>query len=202
MLKELKKSLEDSLNKQLISPRILLDNLRLIDESSRKSGAYQDPLNFPFYYHLGKYLKPKKLMNFGLRLALNTCCFLRSCKTVEEIFGFEKVGSEFFSPRLAIANIKDLNKKIKINFYFGYLENFISDIKNVDLVLCNDQLDQEEMQKSFEMIWDSLNSDALYVVDYVDSNKNVNNAFKSFCSIVNRNPTFIKTRYGIGIVQK
>jgi len=202
MLNNIKKDVENALNKQLISPRILLDNLRLIDESSRKSGAYQDPFNFPFYYYLGKYLKPKVLMNFGLRLALNTSCFLRSCKTVEEIFGFEKVGSEFFSPRLAIANIKDLNSKIKINFYFGYLENFISDIKNLDLIFYNEQLDQNEMQKSFEMTWDSLNLDGFCVVDYVESNKNVKNAFESFCKIVNRDPIFIKTRYGIGIVQK
>lgn len=202
MLDDLKKNIEDCLSKQLISPRILLDNLRLIDEFSRKSGAYQDPFNFPFYYHLGKYLKPKSIMNFGLRLALNTCCFLRSCKTVEQIFAFEKVGSEFFSPRLAIANIKDLNKKIKINFYLGHLEHFISDVKNIDLIFYNEQLDQNEMQKSFELSWEVMNSDGFYIVDYVESNKSVKNAFIAFCKIANRDPVFIKTRYGIGIIQK
>jgi hypothetical protein len=196
------RNLDKVLKKQLVSSRILLDRLRVIDESSRKSGAYQDPFYFPFYYYLGKILSPKSMTNIGLRLALNTCCFLKSCKTIENIYAFERRTNEFFSPRLGLANIKDVNKKINVNFFYGSIVDFANFKNRTDLILYNEQINQDKFQESLEIMWENLNFDGFYVVDYIDSNKNINNAFFSFCKIANRDPILFKTRYGIGIVQK
>lgn len=199
---EIKNNIENGIKKGSVSSRILLDRLRVIDESSRKSGAYQDPSHFPFYYHLGKYLNSKTITNIGFNLALHTCCFLKSCKTVTQVNAFEREQKEFYSSKLAIANIKDIDKKIKINFYYGKIIDFAKIESKTDLVFFNEQINQDKMQESFELMWELVNFDGLHVVDYVDSNKNVKNAFQSFCKIVNREPFYIKTRYGIGIVKK
>lgn len=199
---DIKFKIEESIKKGLVSSRILLDRLRVIEESSRKSGAYQDPSYFPFYYHLGKFVSPKSITNIGFRLALHTCCFLKSCKSVVQINAFERRQNEFYSPKLALANIKDINKKIKVNFHYGKIIDFVYMKNKVDMVLFNEQINQDKMQESFELMWELVNFDGLYVVDYIDSNENVKNAFESFCKIINREPVYIKTRYGIGIVQK
>lgn len=199
---DIKLKIEESIKKGLVSSRILLDRLRVIEESSRKSGAYQDPSYFPFYYHLGKFVNPKNIANIGFRLALHTCCFLKSCRSVAQINAFERRQNEFYSPKLALANIKDIDKKIKVNFHYGKIIDFVYMKNKVDMVLFNEQINQDKMQESFELMWELLNFDGLYVVDYIDSNENVKNAFESFCNIINRNPIYIKTRYGIGIIQK
>ena len=75
-LEDIRDKLEDDLQKQVVSSRILLDRLRLIDEDSRKTAAYLDPNYAGFYYHLGKYIKPQNVIEFGFNLGLLTGCLL------------------------------------------------------------------------------------------------------------------------------
>ena len=79
-MQELKSLLEEKLNKQLPS-RIFLDRMRVLDEDSRKTSAYNDPKYIPFYYWLGTLIKPKSLVEIGFRLGLFSGNFLKSCKT-------------------------------------------------------------------------------------------------------------------------
>ena len=54
----IKKQLDDC----LITSDRLLSGTKLVDETSRMSADYLDPRHFPFYYHLGKQLTPKRFV--------------------------------------------------------------------------------------------------------------------------------------------
>lgn len=69
-LKKLKLDVDVHLKKELISGKLLLDRFCMINEDSRKSPSYSDPKFTAFYYHLGKYLEPKSLLEVGFDLGL------------------------------------------------------------------------------------------------------------------------------------
>lgn len=204
-ISEIKNDLNRSLNNQFISPKILLDKLRLIDENSRKSGQYQDPSYLPFYYHLSKFIFPKSLLQIGLHLALPTCCFLQGNKSVEKILTFQNLDNKFYSERLAISNIKDVSKKIEINYYSGKIFDyeFQKRLENKwDLIFINEISNEEYIKDVLNICWQYLNLDGIIVIDNAISEKIINSVFLNFCKIQNRECFLFKTRYGTGIIQK
>jgi hypothetical protein len=89
-LNDLEKELKLSIEKGAISGRVLLDRFCLIDEQSRKSPAYVDPRYAPFYYYLGKFIEPEKILEVGFDLGLLSSSLMLSCKSVKEFFGFKE----------------------------------------------------------------------------------------------------------------
>ena len=85
--------IERQLNIGLINTNTLLSGVKLIDESLKITPEYLDNNHFPFYYHYGKQVSPKKICQIGPKLGLVGCCFLRSCKTVTQwdIFDFSGI---------------------------------------------------------------------------------------------------------------
>lgn len=198
-------SLNKNLKDQHIPPRVLLDKLRLISENSRKSSQYQDPNHLPFYYHLAKYVFPKKIVHVGLDLGLPSCCFLQGSKSTESILCFQKQNQEFYSPRLAISNIRDVSKKLEIDYYYGNANdlNFIKKLeKNFDLFMITENCSNDDLNEFLDIFWQYLNLDGFILVDYVKSEKTKLEIFKSFCKGKNRDHKEFDTRYGIGLVQK
>ena len=61
-IQSLQLELQEDLKKQTISSSVLLGNFRLLSDKPRLTGAYQDPLYFPLYYHLGKRVDAKSLI--------------------------------------------------------------------------------------------------------------------------------------------
>jgi hypothetical protein len=203
-LQELKEKLEKKRSKQLISSQILLGKFRLLDEKSRSSGPYQDPLFAPFYYQLGKLISPKSFLEVGFRLGLLSGCFLKSCKSVERFLAFQPVADEFYSPRLAAANIRDVYKK-EFDSYIGNLTDveFEQKLKSkFDIVCVNEQLTYDKMRDCLDLMWENINLDGYLVLNYVDSYEPNKDAFETLCKVVQREPIYFKTRYGTAIVQK
>lgn len=202
---EIFNSLNKKLKSQIINPRILLDKLRLISEDSRKSSQYQDPNYLPFYYYLSKFIFPKNIVHIGLDLALPSCCFLQGSKTVESILCFQKKKENFYSPRLAISNIKDVKgKKFEIDYYFGNINDveFVKKLeKNFDFFLITEKFNNDEINELLDMCWQYLSLDGFIVVDHVGE-KSKKEIFSSFCKGKNRDFLKFDTRYGIGLVQK
>jgi hypothetical protein len=209
-LEEIEKKLNTSLNYQLISTNVLLGKLRLIDEDSRKSGQYQDPLYFPFYYHLSKFIKPTNVLQVGLYLGLPLCCFLQGEKSsIENVLCFQKKQEDFYSEKLALSNIKDLikNTNIKIDYYYGEFldKEFEKKILkfNWDLILVNQEVQgQDEISNILDFCWQIASLDSFVVVDRINSNKLIKDSFVNFCKINNREKIIFNTRYGTGIFQK
>jgi len=203
-LQELGEKLTSEFEKGGLSPRVFLDRLAVLEEASRKTAAYQDPRYVPFYYHLSKFIKPQNFIEIGFGLGFSSSCFFAGCDSVKKFLAFETQTEEFYSPRLALANIKRFYQG-EVDFYRGLFTDgdFIEKLSQTewDLLFLNDEMSLDNYRNQLDLLWDHTKLDGLIVVNYTH-NSPADEAFNTFCKIVNRKPVFFKTRYGTGIVQK
>lgn len=203
-LEDIKRPLMEKLHKQLIPARILLDKFRVIEESSRKTAAYTDPLYMPFYYYLGSLVTPKKIAEFGVRLGLVSGSFFCGCKTTEHFFAFQEKSEDYYSTRLAKHNLKSSYKGL-MDFYLGTIydeeleDKFVA--RDWDIVIISDNRDYDYHRAILDLAWKGISSDGLIVSDNMSSS-GIKKAFSDFCQSKNRDFSDIKTRYGVGIMQK
>lgn len=202
---KLKQDIDNSLNGQIISGKVLLDRFRVIDESNRKSSVYLDHKYAPFYYHLGKYIKPLSMGEIGFDLGLLTCSFLTSCKTVKRFVGIKEPTSEFVSNRLGKANLRNVCK-CESNFFIGNIyDEMTSEIlssQKWDLFIINEEFLYDKHLEYLDIVWSHLADEGIIVSEYIERHKPAKEAFFAFCESKNRQPVSFKTRYGTGIVQK
>jgi predicted O-methyltransferase YrrM len=202
---KIKPIIEEKLKKSLIPARILLDKFRLIEESSRKTSAYTDPLYVPFYFYMGRLVEAKNVVEIGFRLGLLSGCFLKGCQTAKSFLGFQEESEEFYSARLAKANIRD-NFKGEFDFYYGQISdpNFLTKLegRGWDVIIINEEKNYDEHRSYLDIMWEYLNNDGLIIMDYLDNEKHIKQAYLDFCKIKNRDPIIFKTRYGTGMIQK
>lgn len=187
--------LNNDLDKKLISSEVLLNNFVVINEHDRKSAIYTDIRHFPFYYHLGKYLKPKSMLDLSLGLGFYSGCFLKSCKTVENFVGFNSKG---LNENFALKNIRRTYKK-HISIHIGglYDKEFPKSL-GFDVILINESYDFTIIKDYLAFAWNILNDDGYIIINHIRGNK----AFDDFVKCNNRIPEVFDTRYGVGIVQK
>lgn len=197
-LKELELNINKLLRKQLVSGKILLDKLSFIDENSRKTAAYVDPNYTPFYYHLGKFIKPKSFLSFNFNLGLLESCFLKSCQTVDYFYGFHQETKDYYSKRMGIYNLKfKKDKKVYIGDFRD--NNFCSSVETSwDFILINDEKSYDRCLEYLEFVWPYLNENGVITVE----NTYKTDSFKNFSESVNRESLIFNTRYGTGIIQK
>lgn len=206
MIEEIAEKVREKLKAQHISPRVLLDRLRTMDDQSRRSGQYQDPNHLPFYYYLSKFMSPKDILNVGLDLALPVCCFLRGSESVSSLACMQRKTGNFYSPRLALSNIRDTKgRKFPVSFHHGsILDPEMQEMMSggFDFVMITDRMESDGMGEILECCWKKLRLDGFMLVDRVDSEKDTGDLFRSFCKSSNRAHVVFSTRYGTGFVQK
>lgn len=186
--------------KRPVPAKVLLDRFRVVEESSRLSGAYTDPVYFPAYYYLGCLVSPANMVEVGFQLGFASGCFFMGCKTVEHFLGFQQHTDEWYTPRLAKKNIRLVYRK-----NFEYYHGQVNDAKFLDLlaahkwdiILVNEDAQYDYIRLLLDRLWLNLNEDGIMVVDRTE-----NKAFGDFCQIKNRTPHFFKTRYRLGMMQK
>jgi hypothetical protein len=197
--------LNKQLDLQLISGKTLLDRLSLIDESSRRTAAYLDHRYAPFYYHLGKHIRPECVMEIGFTLGLLSASFFTSCKTAKKFLGYKTSNSEFAPTRIGKANIK-LRFKGEVNFYNGNLfdQEFLDIFSpnSWDVVILNDETVYDKHLEYLDFVWAHLSEHGLIIAEYIDRHIPAKDAFFAFCESKNRKPVVFDTRYGTGILQK
>lgn len=179
---------------------------RVINEKDRRASAYTDPHYIPFYYHLGKFLKPTSIVEVGLRLGLVGAAFLTSCQTVEEYLTLQwSNGEEYYSSRLAKANIRDHYRGL-LYTHAGSIDNeeFASRLESRtwDLAVVNDELSYDDQLLVLETLWPRISPGGYLVCDYVKSHPPVRKAWDGFCASRRLKPEFIDTRYGVSIAQQ
>jgi predicted O-methyltransferase YrrM len=194
--KQIKLLLEEKLSKNLPS-RIFLDRMRLLDEESRKTAAYNDPRYFPSYYFLGTILQPKSILQIGFKLGLISANFLHSCKTVEKFLGFQEKTENFYSPRLGKANVKD-HYKGKLDIYVGNIHDVL--LEKYDLAIIDEEVTYDKYKEYLDITWEKTNFDGFIVMDYVNKHKPAKEAYLDFCKGKNREPVVVTTRCGLGII--
>ena|SRR5215831_11121055 len=204
-LSELKSKLDERLAKPF-SARVLLDNMRLINETSRKTSAYTDPLYIPFYYHLGHFIEPKSILEIGFRLGLFSACFLKSCQTVERVLGFQERSGEYYSSRLGRANILQNARGIAVQAHVGSVddEDFLLRLhgNRWDLCFINEETGYDKHMAYLDLVWPQMDLNGLIVMDYIVRHTPAQRAFSDFCKSKNREPATFATRYGVGVIQR
>ena len=201
--------IHDQLKLGLMSPQNLLSGTKLLDESSRNAGDYQDFNYLPFYYHLGKQLTPKVVYQIGAKLGLVGACFLRTCKTVEQWLAMDK--DRDLAARLIESNLK-LHTKYCDNTmpggpigYMGLSDGMLEmttpytrEFPGFDVGFLTENFGTERNLKYLNFLWKHLVPEGLLVVDYINSD----DVFHGFCRVNNREPVIFNTRYGVGIIQR
>lgn len=198
MINELKQDLKN----RYVDHRALLSNLCVVDEKNRKSPIYQDPYYFPFYYHLGKYIKPKIILEMGMGVGFISSCFLKSCKSVESYIGFQQKTDEYYSPRLAIKNIKyNYDNEIKYIISDVNNKNFTDNLNKLNLIFFNENIDYNKIRYQMDLLWNYLEPNGYIIINYYN-NDDTMQAVKDFSKIKNRDFDEYQTRYGTAIIQK
>lgn len=192
--------------KNPIPSYVFLDNMRMIDEESRKSFAYNELTYIPFYYWLGKVLKPVNMIEIGFQLGLLSGTFLRACNSVERFLAFQEVKKgEYYSKRLGQSNIKDLYKG-KLFIHAGNITDDVFEARfnsvHFDLALINEETSYDKYRFYFDMLWPQMSINGVMVADRLKINKVLSLAFKDFCLSKNVEPMYINTRYGIVLIKK
>ncbi len=202
---ELKSELQSALDAVLVHPRVLLNTSRLINESDRRAAAYTDPKFIPFYYHLGKILKPKAVLEIGFRLGLTAAALNRGCQTVEHYLAVQETSDQFYSARLAKANVRD-HFRGHLYTHAGSVDDdgfsALSFVREWDLVIVNDEVGYDRHLLFLETVWPLIPLGGWLVCDYVESHKPAKKAIEGFCKARNLHPEFVGTRYGVALVQK
>lgn len=202
------KELKDSLVVHLQKPfnaKILLNTSRLINENDRKTSAYTDPNYIPFYYHLGKIIQPKNVLEIGLRLGLTATAFTRSCLSVEHYLALQESRPDiYYSARLAKANIRD-HFKGNLSIHVGSITDDIfvnmMESRRWDSIIINDEFGFDQHLLFLEMIYPHVELGGWVICDYM-SHKPAAKAWEGFCKSKNRTPEYFDTRYCVSIIQK
>lgn len=203
-LKELENKLKLDLSNQIINGKIILDRFRVINEQSRKSSAYLDCRYAPFYYHLGKHIKPKSFLEIGFNLGLLSSSFLISCSSVENFLGYNEK-QENLPLRLGKSNIRLVFKKDS-DFYLGntFDEEFLDKLnkRKWDFILIDKECGYDKSSEFFESAWEVLQDDGLMVVEHINHHKVTSRALIDFLDSKNRTFLNFDTRYGTAMIQK
>ncbi len=204
-LKDLKPRIAKDLELQFIPSTIILDKLRVVNEDSRKASAYVDSTYIPFYYYLGKYIKPKNLIEIGVNLGFFSCAFFKSCETVENYLAYQENVTDYFSKRLVEKNIRD-NFKNNFDFHYGFItdQEFLNKVnsKKWDLAFINEEKYYDKYFVVMDTVWENLSDGGMLVMENTITHSAAKDAFNNFCKVKNRESVIFNTRYGTGIVIK
>ena len=197
--------LEKDLTKSIVTTNTLTSGFKFIDESSRRSGAFNDPLYIPFYYHLGKYLKPNNLLEIGTDLGFISSCFLKSCKTVDYLLTVQNKSNNHWDEKLGRSNIKR-NYKKTLELYHGDLldKDLLDKIesKTFNLAIINFQGSYDNLFTLCDFIYLRLNEDGFIVMDFIKSNKKNEEIFFNIANGYKKEYKVFNTRYGTGVIKK
>jgi hypothetical protein len=204
-LEELKRLVETDISKSLMPAHVLLQRFNMLDDGARENVMCVDPTYFPFYYHLGKHIKPKRMIEVGFGLGLISGSFISSCETVEEFFAFQSEKDEH-TWRTGRTNILNINLNLKNNFKIGVgnfkKHAFYISSKKWDLVLMNETMSYDDYRYTLDILWNSIEFDGYMVVDKIMTQDVCRKGFKDLTKTNNREFVELKTLYGTGIIKK
>lgn len=191
------------LKRHIVPSDVLLDRLRVFNEEDRLTSAYTDPKHAPFYYYLGKRIKPKRIAEINFGLGFFTCCFLKGCSTVEDVLLFQETtpNNDY---KLGIKNVQDVFGK-KPKFYVGKPldKEFESLFKGSwDAIFINGRNSYDWHLSMMETAWQRLNLDGYLVVAEAIVHENAAKAYSNFCTIHNKERLILPTKYGTGLIRK
>lgn len=175
-------SLNRKLDNAYISSDQLLWSVKLANNSSKSTAAFQDYRYLPFYYYLGQFVSPIRVVQIGCDGGLSGVAFLQSCKTVQEWCLIE-------ADAISLKNLHQFCKDGVTSKASGLFDLALLPAKSSDFMA------------SVEKAWKLLSPQGLLVVDYINVDSN-NQKFHEFARVKNREAVIFSTRYGVGILER
>ena len=179
--------LNSVLQNSIMPVSALIGNCKTIENSSLHNPNY-----FPFYYHLGKVVDAKSILDTDFYLGLKEVCFLKSCKSILKITGIVPNHEEYKD--LGVKYAKDNIKNVR-NIDVEIAESLSNIDGSWDLIFCdNPSFARNNIQK----LWGLLCFEGLLVIGNIYKNEE---EFSSIAVSVNRVPVVFE-RYKVGIIQR
>ena len=197
--------ISDRMNKQLMTPRMLLGGMRLIDESSRMSVQYQDPNYLPFYFHVGRVFDPKKVVCVGLDLGLHISCLLKGCSSPSFALCIQPQSEEFYSSRLALSNIKSVaGRKFPVEIHIGRPhdqrpQSLVA--LGFDAAIVTNESSSDKLMEAMDFCWKGLRHGGVMAVDHLTHREN-EEVFEDFCRGRSASHCVFRTRYKVGMAMR
>ncbi len=202
---DLVEKINGRLESGLLPAHILMSRMRISNESMRHSAEYTDSTHLPFYYHLGREIAPKKLLEFGFGEGIVSSCLLLSCKTVKEFLAFQSAGEQEYSSRLGRSNVKDCYDQA-FDIYVGNVNDaeFLERLQSNrwDVILMHESLAYDDYMFRLRLAWANISADGLIIMDRINYDKQAGQAYYDFCKVSNRNPVTCNSKYGVGVIYK
>ncbi len=190
---------------QFVSPRTLLGGMSVVDETSRLTGQYQDPNYLPFYYHMGRVFRPSRVFCIGLDLGLHLSCLLKGCPEPKSAVSLQPPSDSFYSPRLAVLNIKSAaGRKFPFFTHSGLIQDqalSASLSSGVDAVIVTREMSSDPLMEALDFCWKRLAPEGFLALDHL-SHRGSEQVFLDFCKSKGAEWSFFKTRYKMGIAIK
>lgn len=196
------KELLARLDAQSMPPRALLGDMSLLDESSRSSGQYQDPDYLPFYYHVGRVFSPRRIFCLGLDLGLHVSCLLKGCVAPESAVCVQTPSDSFYSPRLALSNIRSAaGRRFPALAHEGRLDDASvqkSVSASLDLSMATQEASVDLLMEFMDFSWGRLRPGGLLLVDRLVFGES-EDVFDDFCKGRGAEAMVFETRYHTGL---
>lgn len=203
--------LREKLQSKIVSPRVLLSNSKFLNEQVKNTIAFSDPLNLPFYYHLGKQSMAEKVLQIGAKdtSAYIGPCFLQSCRSVHDWIVLDET-IDSWTAGFVRSNLKNqMSPESDAVVLVGDREYWSMKLRklNWDMAIVASSCVKDRFSQYLELAWENLNEEGLLVVDYISEKcpataPDLHGAFERFCRVKNRKPDIYETRYGVGIVKR
>jgi len=202
---DLVKRVRDSFSKSAIPAQALLSKFKYLNTNLSERAFFYDPKYFPFYFHLGRHLESKSLLDMTLGVGIPTSCFLLGCKTVERVSAFHRQETEHYPIRLAKHNIRTVYKGPS-SYWVGNIDDleFQKNLKACewDAVIISIPLSYDDCLSYLRLIWPSVSRGGLLIMDHVNYDKAMEQAFHDFARTNNRKTETFDTKYGVGLIFK
>lgn len=193
------------MSQSFLSPKALLSKMSILDDPIRTSSVYHDPNYLPFYFHLGRVLKPRSIFCLGAELGLQVGCLLEGCQDPQRVVCLQPPSEDTYSSRIAVSNIKFVaGKHFPISLGIGTInDDAAAAIKGYrfDLAMIVVSMPVDDLMESMDFCWSLLGDDGLMVVDMLDD-RNAGVVFEDFCKGRSIDHRTLKTRYGTGIASR
>lgn len=190
---------------QAISPRTLLGRMSLIDDLSRQTGQFQDPNHLPFYFHAGRVLNPRRILCFGLEIGLQVSCLLQGCSDPELAFCVQFPTKNFYSPRVAVSNIKTVaGRRFAVGVHVGRMdEDSFPRLpgSHFDMAVVTVPIPPDSLMDSMDSCWAALAESGHIVIDRLSEPRS-EEVFRDFCRAKGAEFVVFETRYKVGIARK
>ena len=189
-------NLENDLKKELVNTKSVLNGFLFIASGTNLTAAYVDPRYIPFYYHLSKYIEPKRVLEVGFTLGLLSGAFLRGSSSVKSFVGvYDGALSRLGKKNIQLVFKGDL---VLTSDWNALKSDKFDKSDKWDLVIFDKLLPYDECRKFLDIVWDNLNLCGVLVYEHCLGEDN--RAFVDFCKVHDREVKILGTRYGSGIV--